>query len=126
MSLTVVPLYAAALSILFVALSVRVIRMRRTHGIALGVAGDAELERRVRVQGNFVEYVPLALVLLTIAELRGVPPFLLHALCLCLLAARASHAWGVSHTPENFRFRVAGMAGTFTVIVGTALLLVLG
>jgi uncharacterized protein len=100
--------------------------MRRTHGIALGMAGNAELERRVRVQGNFVEYVPLALVLLTMAELRGATPFLLHALCLCLLAARASHAWGVSHTPENFRFRVAGMAGTFTVIVGTALLLVLG
>ena len=126
MPLTVVPLYAAALSVLFVVLSIRVIRMRRTRRIALGVAGDAELERRVRVQGNFVEYVPLALVLLTMAELRGAPPFLLHALCLCLLAARASHAWGVSHTPENYRYRVAGMVGTFTAIVGTALLLVLG
>lgn len=126
MPLTVVPLYAAALSVLFVVLSIRVIRMRRTRRIVLGVAGDAELERRVRVQGNFVEYVPLALVLLTMAELRGAPPFLLHALCLCLLAARASHAWGVSHTPENYRYRVAGMVGTFTAIVGTALLLVLG
>ena len=126
MPLIVLPLYAAALSVLFVVLSIRVIRMRRTRRIALGVAGDAELERRVRVQGNFVEYVPLALVLLTMAELRGAPPFLLHALCLCLLAARASHAWGVSHTPENYRYRVAGMVGTFTAIVGTALLLVLG
>jgi uncharacterized membrane protein YecN with MAPEG domain len=126
MTLTVVPLYAAALSVLFVLLSIRVIRMRQARRIAIGVAGDAELERRVRVQANFVEYVPLTLVLLTMAELRGAPPFLLHALCLCLLAARASHAWGVSHAPENFRFRIVGMVGTFTVIVGTALLLILG
>lgn len=126
MALTVVPLYAAALSVLFVLLSLRVIRMRQARRIALGVAGDADLERRVRVQANFVEYVPFTLVLLTMAELRGAPPFLLHALCLCLLAARVSHAWGVSHIPENFRYRIAGMAGTFTVIVGTALLLVLG
>jgi uncharacterized membrane protein YecN with MAPEG domain len=126
MTLTVVPLYAAALSVMFVVLSIRVIRMRHAHRIALGVAGDADLERRVRVQGNFVEYVPLTLVLLTMTELRGAPPLLLHALCLCLLAARASHAWGMSHAPENFRFRIAGMAGTFTAIIGAAVLLILG
>lgn len=124
--MTVVPLYAALLALLFVLLSVRVIGARRSGGIALGVAGDAGLERRVRVQANFAEYVPLALLLLAMAELRGVSAaFLLHPLCLCLLLGRLAHAWGVSRTPENYRYRVAGMAGTLTAIVGGAFSVIL-
>jgi len=50
---------------------------------------------------------------------------LLHPLCLCLLLGHLAHARGVSRIPENFRYRVAGMAGTLTAIVGAALSLVL-
>jgi hypothetical protein len=32
----------------------------------------------------------------------------------------------MSHVPENFRFRIAGMTGTFTAIIGAAALLILG
>jgi uncharacterized membrane protein YecN with MAPEG domain len=60
-------LYAALLTMLFVVLSVRVIAMRRGSGAALGDGGNPELLRRIRVQGNFAEYVPLGLVLLRLA-----------------------------------------------------------
>ena len=120
----VVPYYAAVLALLFLVLSVRVIRGRRAQKISIGVGNSAALERRVRVHANFAENVPFALVLLAMAEARGVPGIMLHALCLSLLIGRAAHAWGVSRTPEDFRFRVGGMGATLTVIGLPAVLLV--
>lgn len=121
--MTVIPAYAALLALLFVALSIRTIRARRAHKVAIGTGGHAALERAIRVHANFAEYVPLALLLLTLAELRGVPALVLHALALALLVGRCAHAWGVSRTPEDFRFRVTGMLCTFTVIGLSALAL---
>lgn len=126
MTLTVVPVYAGLLAILFVALSVRVIGARRTQRVAIGTGADPELERRVRVQANFAEYVPFALLLLVMAEWRGAPGILLHALGAALLLGRAAHAWGMSRTPEDFRFRTAGMATTFGVTAIAAVTLLVG
>lgn len=119
--LRVVPYYAALLAPLFVVLSFRVIRERRSAKQAVGAGGLPELERRMRVHANFAEYVPFALLLLGMAELRGVWAPVLHVLCTLLVAGRCSHAWGVSRTPEVFRFRVAGMMATFAVLIGAAL-----
>jgi len=124
MSLAIVPVYAAILGLLFVALSLAVINQRRAGRVAIGVSGDSELERRVRVHGNFAEYTPLALLLLAMAEWRGAPALLLHLLCLMLVIGRATHAWGVSHADEDFRFRTAGMIATFMTIIVTALTLI--
>ena len=78
------------------------------------------LLRRIRVHGNFAEYVPLALFLMALAELQGLPPLILHALGLSLLAGRALHAFGVPRPPEDYRFRVAGMGLTFAVLLTAA------
>jgi len=43
---------------------------------------------------------------------------------LCLLAGRASHAFGVSRIEENFRFRVFGMAMTFATLVAASAYLI--
>jgi uncharacterized membrane protein YecN with MAPEG domain len=119
--LKIVPIYAAILAILFFALSIRVIALRRSSKLPLGFQGDMALERRVRVQGNFSEYVPLALLLMAFVELHGSTPWLLHAMGVVLIAGRLSHAYGVSQIKESFAFRVSGMAMTFTVILTAAL-----
>lgn len=126
MVLSVVPHYAALLALLFVALSVNVIRGRRSGKVALGIGSDAALERRVRVHANFAEYVPFALLLIAMAEIRGAPGILIHLLCASLLIGRAAHAWGVSRAPEDFRFRVGGTAATQTTLIVASLLLLLG
>lgn len=113
-------LYASFLAFLFVFLSVRVIRVRRGAQIALGDGGDRLLLRRMRVQANFAEYVPLALVLMGLSESLGAPAFLLHILGTALAAGRLSHAYGVSREPEDYRFRVAGMGATLSVILAAA------
>ncbi len=117
--LKIVPIYAAFLAAMFVVLSIRVIALRRSKKLSLGFQDDVSLERRVRVQANFSEYVPLALLLLAFVELRGSPAWLLHAMGILLIAGRLSHAYGVSQTNESFIFRVTGMAVTFTVILIT-------
>lgn len=108
-----VSLYAALLTLVFIALSVRTIRLRRRLRIAVGDADNIEMRRAMRVHANFAEYVPLSLLLIYFAEVSGAPVALVHVLGLCLLAGRLAHAYGVSQPDEDFRFRVFGMAMTF-------------
>lgn len=122
----VVALYAGLLGLVFLYLSVRVIGNRRRARVALGVAGDAGLERAARVQGNFAEYVPLILVLVWLVEASSYPAWVVHGLGGALLAGRVVHAYGVAQADEDFRFRVSGMVLTFAALAGSAALLLAG
>lgn len=115
------PAYAALLSLMFVALSLRTIRLRRRHQIAVGDGGNAELRRAMRVHANFSEYAPFTLLLIFFVEHDGAGMLLVNALGCTLLAGRMLHAWGVSQDHENFRYRVSGMALTFGTIITAAL-----
>ena len=66
----IVPLYASILALLFVALSVRTLRLRRSLRIAIGDAGSETMLRAMRVHSNFAEYVPLSLILIYLSKLR--------------------------------------------------------
>ena len=109
--------YAALLGFLFVALSVRTLLLRRELRIAVGDAGNPKMLRAMRVHSNFAEYIPFGLFLVYLSETQGAERLLVHALCLALLAGRVSHSYGVSQLNEDYRFRVAGMALTFTPII---------
>lgn len=110
-------LYAAVLSLVFVALSIRAIRTRRRQKIAIGDAGDATMLRAMRVHANFAEYVPLSLVLIYLVEEVSGSAALVHGLGLVLIVGRLSHAYGVSQPDEAFGYRVTGMALTLTTIL---------
>ncbi len=116
----VTPLYASLLAFLFVFLSIRVIKARRAEKVALGDGDSLRVRRAMRVQANFAEYVPLALLLIALAELQGLPVWALHLLGLVLLIGRGFHAYGVSQESETFKYRVRGMGLTFGVIVTAA------
>lgn len=117
----VTPVYAALLTLLFVILSVRTLRTRRRLGIAVGDGANDEMLRAMRVHANFAEYAPLSLLVLLMLELQGAPAGLVHGLGALLLVGRCVHAWGVSRTDEDYRFRVLGMSLTFTALLGGAL-----
>ena len=119
--MTITPIYAALLTLLYFVLSWRVIGYRRAHLISLGDNGDKALRKRMRAQANFIEYVPLALILMLLAEGRGAPPLALHALGLALLAGRGLHAYGFSSTPQKIILRQIGMVLTFAVLLLAAL-----
>jgi uncharacterized membrane protein YecN with MAPEG domain len=114
-------LYAGLLALLFLVLSFRTILYRRAQKVEIGDGGDRELLRRARVHANFAEYVPLALLLMGLAESLGLPGFGLHVMGIVLLAGRISHAWGLSQNPHLLQFRVAGVVATTAVLFAGAL-----
>jgi len=122
----IVPTYAAVLGLLFALLSFRVANARRTMRIGLGSGGNKQLERYIRVQGNFAEYVPMALILLAFLEMQGWQSWLIHTLCAVLLVARVVHALGIAREPEDIRFRAAGMIATLSTLIIVSLLLLAG
>jgi uncharacterized membrane protein YecN with MAPEG domain len=122
--MTITPLYAGILSILFVFLSVRTIVLRNKFKIGIGDSGNQELLRAIRVHSNFAEYVPLSLLLFVFVELKGASPTFCHILCGSLVLGRVMHAYGVSHIKETFYFRQIGMSLTFTPIIVSAIYLI--
>jgi uncharacterized protein len=119
-------LYAGLLVPIFIILSVRVIRVRRGAKVSVGDGGDASLLRRIRVHANFAEYVPLALVLMGLAESMKTDVRILHLLGMALVIARLMHAFGMSGSKDIFPLRVAGVATTFTVLIAAAVACIAG
>ncbi|CAJ1833947.1 MAPEG family protein [Aeromonas veronii] len=78
--MTILPVYAALLALLFVLLSIRTIRTRHSRKVALGHGDDPAMLRAMRVHANFAEYVPLALLLIYFVETSNQTPWLIHLL----------------------------------------------
>ena len=116
----VTPFYAALFGIMLFVLSIQTIRMRRKLQIAIGAGEDAAMERAMRVHANFCEYVPIALLLIFMMETMIGTNYWTHVMGIGLLVGRLLHAYGVSRPREDLRFRVTGMALTFTVILSSA------
>ncbi|MDX1975223.1 MAG: MAPEG family protein [Rickettsiales bacterium] len=117
-------LYAALVALMFIALSVNVIRGRRKNKIALGDNGNHDMQRRMRAQGNFAEYAPIFLILLVLAEYNGLPTYGVHGLGVLFLLGRISHAYGIlkaeqhrnGQIPSGLGYRIRGMVCTFTTL----------
>lgn len=92
----VTPLYAALCGLLLLGLGLVVVRLRRQHKVLTGDGGNATLARAMRVQANFVEYVPLTLLLLFMLEMSRQPAWALHLLGAALFLGRLLRNAGVS------------------------------
>ncbi|MCH8237025.1 MAG: MAPEG family protein [Proteobacteria bacterium] len=128
-SLSIVPLYAAVLGILYLALTFAVIRNRYRLRVSLGDGGDERLNRVIRGHGNFAEYVPLSLLLLAFAEIGGTEALVIHLGSLALLTGRLLHGYALALTLRNMLARRYGMILTLASIVigiGACLRLSLG
>jgi uncharacterized membrane protein YecN with MAPEG domain len=69
-----------------------------------------------RVQANFVENVPLLLILLYLVEVAGAPDLFLHVCGTSLVILRVLHAWGLaSYEGANYP-RLIGAQGTFVLM----------
>ncbi len=120
----IIGLYAAILTLLFVTLSMRTIRLRRSLKIGIGDNGNKLLLRAMRTHSNFAEYVPISLILIALVEIQKANLIFVHALGLVLCLGRFIHAFGVSQEKEDFRFRVSGMVLTFVVLLSSSAFLI--
>lgn len=110
-------LYAGLLGLLLIALSFRVVGFRRSAGVGIGDGGNDAAARLIRVQANFVEYVPFALIIMLLLELNGENPLALHVFGALLFLARVGHAVGLSGNPSYSRGRFMGALVTFLLLI---------
>jgi len=116
----VTALYAGLSAVLIVVLGMLVVRQRIRTRTPLGTGRAPALECAVRAHANTIEYVPIALLLMLIAELNRGAASMLHSYGIALIAARILHAWGISRTPKPNPGRLIGTALTWMVITGLA------
>ena len=115
--LLITSVVAAALTIIFVKLSFAVIGLRRKNKVGLGSGGIDDLERAIRAQGNFAEYVPFGIILIACLELNGAPWWLVAMPGITLIIGRLIHAVGINQPPPDFSKRVLGMKFTFYTLI---------
>ena len=113
----VTALYAGLHGLLAVVLANFVLYARLRMGRVPNWQPDAAL----RVQANFIENVPIALLLLLILEIQGAPASVLHGCGASLFVLRLLHAFGRG-TYEGANYpRLIGAQGTFVLIAFMAI-----
>jgi uncharacterized membrane protein YecN with MAPEG domain len=120
--LIVTSIITSVLTIIFVKLSFAVISLRRKNKVGLGNGGHEDLERAIRAQGNFSEYIPFGIILLACLELNGAPWWLVAIPGITLIIGRLIHAKGINVPPPDFSKRILGMKLTFNTLISLVVL----
>jgi len=111
-------LYTALNILLLIILSVRVGQVRLGEKINLGDGGNDLMNRRIRAQGNYIEYAPLSLIgLFAMAQLSALP-IMLHLAGGAFLLGRILHAIGMEAPKAAGKGRVIGMLLTMLTLLG--------
>ena len=120
----VTALYAGLLGLMTIAVAFPAGSLRGKLNIALGDGGNTDLLLAMRRQANFVEYVPIALILIALLELDGVSKMPIHILGASLVVVRACHALGLRSDTMRSPGRFVGAAGTALIIVVASIWLI--
>jgi uncharacterized protein len=83
--------------------------------IVAKVGDDGILQRKVRAYGNFMEYVPMALMFILALELMNSQTWLLWVLGIALTIGRIAHAYGIIKTYGPSPGRAVGFFLTWFV-----------
>ncbi len=113
----ITPLFAALFGLLYVALSLYVVSHRFSKKISIGSGGDKATEMAMRAHANFIEYVPLALILFYFIEVISLSSTLVFVMACTLLFARVAHIIGMLKPAQWLILRQLGSVLTFTVII---------
>ena len=92
-------------------LMIRCGRARTTAKIAHGDGGDVALGRHMRAHSNFVEYTPIAMLLVLVLELSGQAGWLLAMTSLAFLLGRVLHPLGMQADKPG-ALRLVGILAT--------------
>lgn len=120
-TLPVTSLLTGAAALFLVLLSFPVANHRRANRLSAGDGGDEAFNRKVRAQGNFIEYVPLAIIAIGLLEMNGFPQIWVCAFAAMLAAARVLHAIGLIWNVIIGRMLGAILTFATLLLVGGAL-----
>ena len=122
MTLSITALYAGIMMIFALALSFKAGGFRGSTGISVlfGDPVNMELAERVRIHQNFLEYVPMAIILMGILEINGGNATFLHVFGVVLIISRIAHAIGLKHDNMGHPGRFIGAGGTALMSMAAA------
>jgi uncharacterized membrane protein YecN with MAPEG domain len=118
--------YLAVLALIYAALGIQVVRLRRENLAGFGDGGNAELRSAIRAHAHFAEYVPIVVLMVAMLEMSGLSSLKVHLLMATLLVARLLHPFGMYARPLSMPFyicRVGGMVVTISVMILCAVLI---
>ncbi len=118
--------YLGILALLYLVLGLQVSRLRRGHRVLFGDGDNIKLRSAIRAHGNFVEYVPLIVLMVAMLEMSGLPAVQVHLLMGALLVARLLHPLGMYVGPRTLQFqiyRVGGITLNWLVLLVAAVLM---
>ncbi len=123
--LPITALYASLLGLLLIYLALQVVKQRLKHKSGLGHEHHSLLVTG-RVHANASEYIPIALILLTLLELNGANSLILHISGGAFLLSRIAHAFGFkASNGMSHPGRYWGTLGTWISIVAMSLINIL-
>lgn len=125
MTFAITAQYAVALTLMMIVMNTMVTVARLKTPIALGDFGNDALLVANRRLMNFVENVPMTLILMACAEAGGAGPTALHAAGTALIAFRLIHPFGLSVDTPRRPARIIGSLGTKLVQIGFCGILVM-
>jgi hypothetical protein len=123
-SIEITVFFAAIFGVIHVLFTLRVGMYRINNKINVGDGGDKELLRRIRGHGNFIETVPMAILLLLLNELNGLADSYVTILASILLVARLLHYSALALGGPQI-LRPIGMIGTLLIMLVSSLLLLI-
>ncbi|MDI3335935.1 MAPEG family protein [Defluviimonas aestuarii] len=113
MTFEVTGLYAAILGLMMIVLQILAIAARAKNETLFGDAGEMRMILPIRRHGNFIETVPMALIVMALAEAQGLSVSWLHGAGVLLVASRLIHPFGLAETKKALPVRIAGIVGTW-------------
>ncbi len=121
-------IYVALSCLILSKLSMNVIKLRRQGKISFGDDGDRVLMRRIRAQGNFIEYTPIFLLSLIAIEwlaIENIPYYFLYINIVgsLFIIGRILHA--LSLYEKKIMHRKTGMIITFVTLRFNGLILLI-
>jgi uncharacterized membrane protein YecN with MAPEG domain len=115
---------AAAAVIVNIWLSIRCGKIRATEKIGFGDGGNEAMIRRMRAQSNFIEQVPVTLILIAAVEMAGKGGVWLAPVGGIFILGRVCHALGMDANGPKWG-RAAGMLTSMLSQIGLAIVAVL-
>lgn len=112
-------LWAGLHVLLMLFLKLRAGATRARTKVNFGDGGNEDMQRALRVQGNAVEDVPIALIGIGALAYMAAPIMLIHGLGGVLLVSRVLHALGLGGSSGFSIGRFAGTIGSLVVLLAT-------
>ena len=114
--------YASIFALFALVLSFRAGTYRGKSGVSIlyGDPVNLELAQRVRVHQNFLEYIPMALIVMGATEVSGGSRMFLLVVGALLIVTRIAHAVSLKHDNLAHKGRLVGSGGTALVTLALA------